>query len=268
MTRLDYDPIAPTYDHRYTEGGPAELTAFVRDACESTAARGILEVGCGTGRWLAEECRFPGTVAGVDRSREMLRYAHNRAAGSALARALAEALPFRANRFALALCVNAIHHFTDPRTFVCEAARVTSPGGSIIVVALAPHDGHDRWYLYDYFPGTREDDVERYPATERIRSWMDEFGLTEVRTDVVARLRCTRRGSTVFEDPILTRTGTSQLARLDDTGFEEGMARIREVARRRPAEGFETDLRLFVTRGRKPHGSHRQAATSDDVSKT
>jgi hypothetical protein len=129
---------------------------------------------------------------------------------------------------------------------------VLAPGGTLSILALAPHDGRDRWYLHDYFEGTRETDLVRYPTTAALAGWMTAAGLTNVRVEVAARILGEALGDAVFEDPILTRHGTCQLSLLSDAAFEKGIARLREAVAGDPPPVFTTDLRIFATIGVKP----------------
>jgi SAM-dependent methyltransferase len=147
--------------------------------------------------------------------------------------------------------VYVIHHLDDPARFVGEGARVLGDGGTLSVLALAPHDGQDTWYLYDYFDGMREADCARYPTTASIRGWMAAAGLEDVGVEIAARIEGTARGAAVFDDPILTRDGTCQLSLLSDAEFERGLAHIRHDATRADPPSFRTDLRIFATIGRK-----------------
>jgi ubiquinone/menaquinone biosynthesis C-methylase UbiE len=252
--KVDYDRVAPTYDGRYRDGGPLELISFVRTRCAEAGDRAVLEIGCGTGRWLVEALQSGARAVGLDPSAGMLDQARARLPEVALVRGRAEALPFRDQRFGAVLCVYVVHHLQDAARAVAEAARVLDRDGRLAIVALAPHDGQDRWYLYDYFPGTREADVVRYPTTAAIAGWMTSAGLVDVRIEVAARLAGTASGPAVFDDPILSRHGTCQLSLLDDAAFERGMRRVRADAASVPPVEFVTDLRLFATTGRKPAG--------------
>jgi ubiquinone/menaquinone biosynthesis C-methylase UbiE len=251
MDRVDYDRLAASYDRRYRDGGPAGLAAFVRARCAPADGREVLDVGCGTGRWTAEAMATGRRVVGLDPSAAMLAVARERAPAAALVRGRAESLPFRSARFGAVLCVYVIHHLDDPARFIVEATRVLGGGGTLSVLALAPHDGQDTWYLYDYFDGMREADGARYPTTATIRGWMTAAGLGDVRVEVAARIEGTASGAAVFDDPILTRHGTCQLALLTDVAFERGMARIRDDATHDGRKSFRTDLRIFATTGRK-----------------
>jgi SAM-dependent methyltransferase len=252
VPRVDYDAVASGYDRRYRDGGPADLAAFVRARCAEAGDRPVLEVGCGTGRWLVEVMQGGGRAVGLEPSVEMLARARERVPAAALLRGRAEALPLRDGLLGAVLCIYVVHHLDDPAAFVAEAARVLAAGGTLSVLALAPHDGRDVWYLYDYFEGTRSADHGRYPSTAEVARWMTSAGLADVRVEVAARITRTMAGSAVLDDPILTRHGTCQLSLLSDAEFERGMARIRADAARAVPPTFVTDLRIFATVGVKP----------------
>ena len=257
-TRVEYDRVAPDYDRRFRYGGLPGVAAALSRATRATGGRVVLEVGCGTGHWLpAFGAR---RVLGADRSLGMLaRAAAKRppiAGGradmptTALLAADAHALPFDGPAFDLVACVNAIHHFGDPRRFVERAATLLRGGGALAIVGMDPSAGRDHWYLYDYFPESLPADLERYPPHAAIRRWMHEAGLERVTTRVAQRIHHVSHGAEVLEDPILHRHGTSQLTMLDDAAFDRGMRRIREAVNggaRKAA--FTTDLVLPVTRG-------------------
>ena len=252
MDPVDYNRAAACYDRRYTGGGPAGLAELARTCCRDAGYRPVLDVGCGTGRWTSEVVAAGRRAVGLDRSTAMLARASARLPTAEFVRGRAESLPFASGRFGAVLGVYVIHHLDDPARFVMEAARVLGRGGTLAVAALAPHDGQDDWYLYDYFDGMREADAGRYPQTETIRDWMTAAGLTDVETRVAARLEDTARGGAVLDDPILTRDGTCQLSLLSDEEFGRGLTRIREDATREDPKSFRTDLRIFATAGRKP----------------
>ena len=239
--KVDYDRVAPTYDERYRAGAPAGIDESLGRLIGG--AERVLEVGCGTGHWLAQLASGGGFVCGLDRSRGMLDVA--RATGLPLVHGDGCALPFRAGSLDAVLCINALHHFPSPPSFVGEAFRVLRSGGSIAVVGMDPSAGLDRWYLYDYFPGTLETDRARYPSALQIAGWMENVGFTGVERGIATRIEGTFRGRDVFSDPILSRHGTSQLSLLGEEEFAAGMARI-EGAISAGDEGFVTDLSLAL----------------------
>jgi ubiquinone/menaquinone biosynthesis C-methylase UbiE len=245
--RVEYDTVAPDYDRRFRAGGfPGIERALRRAAIEARATR-ALEVGCGTGHWLSA---FGAASAfGADRSLGMLARAAARTARPPLLAADAQELPFSGRTFDVVACVNALHHFADPRAFLGRAAELLRPGGTLLVIGMDPRAGRDRWYLYDYFPETLPADLERYPAHASIRRGMRELGLERVTTRVAQRIQGLRRGAEVLDDPILHRNGTSQLTLLDDGAFALGMARIHDAIRGDATTPFSTDIVLPITRG-------------------
>lgn len=83
--RVDYDEIAETYDQRYereVHGGVAQ--AIVEFVGDDTTSR-IVEVGCGTGHWLASlEQRGFTNLAGLDASEGRLAVAGSKNIGADL----------------------------------------------------------------------------------------------------------------------------------------------------------------------------------------
>src|SRR6266404_4721445 len=88
----------------------------------------VLDVGCGTGKWLAELASAGCNVAGIDPSEEMLRRAFANVRGD-LRRGSAEALPWGNAWFDVVLYINSFHHVAAPETALRETFRVLRPGG-------------------------------------------------------------------------------------------------------------------------------------------
>ncbi len=118
----------------------AELMDMVRAIV--AADRGmVLDVACGTGtlgRRIASPTR---TVYGVDISWSMLRQAAAYVAQEGIgnvqfARASADALPFPAAFFDVALCGGALHLFPDTVAALREFARVMKPGAHLAVMTF------------------------------------------------------------------------------------------------------------------------------------
>ena len=120
MKRVDYDAVSSEYGRRYDRHRYAGVERAVLDFATSAPTAAVLEVGCGTGHWLALLQPHVAT-AGVDLSRGMLEHARQAVPGARLVQARAEHLPWRAGSFDRVLCVNALHHFDDPRAFLADA---------------------------------------------------------------------------------------------------------------------------------------------------
>jgi SAM-dependent methyltransferase len=253
-THVNYDQLAPTYDQRYTVGRFEGIATALRSLAQDVSAARILEVGCGTGRWLAELLPVAREIYGIDLSPGMLQQARQRLESLTLICGHASYLPFPASVFDLIFCVNAFHHFPQPRDFISEARRLLRPGGALAIIGMDPHAGRDRWYLYDYFVGTDETDLRRFPSGGAVLDWMIAAGFARVDWRVVEHIRGQHVGRAVLEDPILQKHGTSQLALLTDEAYTTGMSRIRTALDEADATGktleFPVDLSLTMVAGR------------------
>jgi malonyl-CoA O-methyltransferase len=115
--------LAPRYAYRYSfefsrlfqQDWHAEMISHV-----PRGAREILDLGCGTGFFLAElEARHPGSV-GLDISHEMLKVSDQYVPGARLVTADAERLPFRPGAFDVVFCKGSLHHTRDHVGFLAN----------------------------------------------------------------------------------------------------------------------------------------------------
>lgn len=95
----------------------------------------VLDAGCGTGRFTRCLERRAAQVAGVDLDPAMLAVAARRVRVPLLA-ADAARLPFPDAVFDVALAVTVCEFAASPAALVAELARVTRPGGRVVVGAL------------------------------------------------------------------------------------------------------------------------------------
>jgi len=108
----------------------------------------LLDVGTGTGR-MAELFAADATqVTALDRSPDMLRLARTRLqhlpAGKVdLVQGDFAQLPFSAGSFDTVLFHQVLHYAQAPEAVLAEAARVTAPGGRIVIVDFAAHNRED-----------------------------------------------------------------------------------------------------------------------------
>ncbi len=106
----------------------------------------VLDVGTGDGTYAIEAARRGASVVGVDPSAAMLMAAERRASAAGvhidLQSAPATALPFPDASFDRVLAVTVLCFVEDPSLAIAEMARVTRPGGKIILGEL------NRWSLW------------------------------------------------------------------------------------------------------------------------
>lgn len=248
--RVDYDGVAPRFERRYADndwsGVEAALDAFV-----GARPLDVLEVGCGTGHWLARLAAQGHRVAGLDASEGMLAKARAALPDVELAHGRAESLPWPDARFDRVVCVNALHHFGDRDAFLREARRVLRPGGGLLTIGLDPHNGEDHWWIYDWFEPVRALDLARYRPTAEIRAALAAAGFERAETFVAMHRPAERTFRQLEAEGRLDKTWTSQLTLLTDAEHAAGVARLRAEAERLAARGEElvlrADLRLFAT---------------------
>ncbi len=273
--RVDYDRISPSYDQRFALGGTPGVAAALQALAGELGAEGILEAGCGTGHWLAGLRSIPlppvpsglsqpppssagqarPGLYGLDLSAGMLHQARQRRGHLHLVRGRAGRLPFPSACFDLVYCVNALHHFDEPLAFVQEAWRLLRPGGVLAVLGIDPRTRQDRWYLYEYFPGTYEADLARFPSWDTVQDWMGGTGFVQVVRRPVEEIHDTKAGRAVLDDPFLQKDAVSQLSMLSDEAYRAGLGHIEAALAAAEAAGerlaFVTDLTLAMVSGRR-----------------
>jgi SAM-dependent methyltransferase len=241
MRPVDYDGLATVFDERYArnqyEGTQSALLQFI-----GAGSPAILEAGCGTGHWLALMSSRLASLAGMDLSWNMLDRARRAVPHALLVQATAERIPFAAGSFDRVFAINALHHFTEPASFLTECRRVLRRGGAFMTIGLDPSTGLDRWWVYEFFPAALVADRQRYPTTKQIREMLAAAGFIDAHTSIAQHLPAERTLDAAEREGFLDRRSTSQLLVISDEEFESGMRRIREV---RPI--LRADLRLYAT---------------------
>ncbi len=253
-THVNYDALAPTYNQRFADDKDRPATArALLDLVHARNAQTILEVGCGTGRWLADLRTVTDRGYGLDPSRGMLAQARARNAQLCLTRGRGEVLPFCDATFDLVYCVNAIHHMDGQQIFIQEARRVLRDGGALAVIGMMPHKQRHTWYIYDYFAGVYETDLARFPSWETVLDWMRVAGFQRVERRLVEHIVNHKTSATVLDDPFLQKHTSSQLALLSNAEYAAGVQRIKAAIAEAEAAGemliFPTELIMEMVWG-------------------
>jgi SAM-dependent methyltransferase len=190
---------------------------------------------------------------GIDPSPAMLARAQERGLAASVSRASAEALPFDEDCFDRVVAINAVHHFASIPRFCAEARRVLRASGRVMSICLDPSAGSDSWFLYDYFPRTRELDLARFPKTSALREQLAVAGFVDCETLVAERIEVDYSAREVLDKNMLTPSGTSQLAIISEAELQAGIARIRAALAAAEARGEDLRLRaklaLYATFG-------------------
>lgn len=239
-----YARIASTYDDlpvRHALGPEPALVDW-----SGPASPRVLDIGCGTGLWLARQAALPCAprLAGVDPSAEMLARARVRLPDADLRVASAERLPFPDAVFDLVAMRFCHHHFADRRGALDELARVLSPGGTFVIENIDPVRMPGHW-IFQRFPEARAIDG-RYPDDGTLLSELRSAGL-----EATVSMRYTA-GTIVLSEALRQARVRDQthLVALDDAVFERGLAALTALAEGDPAGRLSTESCVVTLRGR------------------
>jgi SAM-dependent methyltransferase len=143
----------------------------------------VADLGCGEGYLTVEAARWAARVIAVDRSDAVLGRARalarrRRVSNVAWKRGELERLPIGDAEVDVALLSQALHHAASPARAIAEAARITMPGGRVLVLDLREH--HEEWVrakLGDRVLGFKDEDLKRM---------LSDAGLRQVKVGVGA----------------------------------------------------------------------------------
>jgi ArsR family transcriptional regulator len=165
-----FDRVAPTWDTlRLDYYGVAVIDKAVAAAgLDQPPADLLVDVGCGTGFLTAGLAPLARRVIGVDDSPGMLAVAQEnmRALGRAnveLQQGSVDSLPLDTGAADAAFANMVLHHAPDPQRMVQEMARVTRPGGRVVITDMDSHT-HE-WFrveMADVWLGFTEAQVRHY----------------------------------------------------------------------------------------------------------
>ena len=206
-----YDRLRP-YDDNWRD----VAETLIREA--DLAGRRVLDVGCGTGRFLAQLAQVA-KAWGVDASPEMLEVARTRAGVAGLKLGTAEQLPFKDGWFERATMWLVAHLVDRPRAFA-DARRVLGSDGRFAVATFEP-SYFDRFWLNELFPSMERADRERFPTAAALEAELHVAGF-EPRL-----LRLSQRGSLTRDDALERIRGKhiSTFDLISDEEYESGLAR-------------------------------------------
>ena len=134
---------AEAYEERFVPALFRQWVEPVLQAAEARPGDSFLDVACGTGVVArAEVGRVApnGTVTGADLNPAMLTVARRVAPEIDWRQGDVAALPFGDDAFDVVTCQAGIFFFPDPTAALAEMARVTGPGGRVVVQSFSSLD--------------------------------------------------------------------------------------------------------------------------------
>jgi SAM-dependent methyltransferase len=149
-----------------------------------------LDSGCGAGALAFALAPHVREVVGIDVSAELVAAGRRESPSNVtLVEGDAMALPFPVGDFDLSGCLRVLHHVHRPELVVSELARVTRPGGRILVVDQLGDIDPLRRLEHDRFDRARDSTHERLLPDGDIRGLLDANGLVVERNEVTRELR-------------------------------------------------------------------------------
>ena len=143
----------------------------------------VADLGCGEGYLTIEAARWASRVIAVDRSDVVLKRARGLARRRRVTNVIwkkgeLEKLPIRDGAVEVAMLSQALHHARQPARAVEEAARITGPGGRVLVLDLRAH--REEWVR------TKLGDRSLGFTDEELKQMLVDAGLRDVRVGVGA----------------------------------------------------------------------------------
>jgi SAM-dependent methyltransferase len=215
----NYEQLSDLYDEdrrRWQVPRDDNIASLPTDAA-------VLDLACGTGTYLCAQAEaFPeARLFGADPSPGMLEHAVRKVPSVRFSRARAEALPFADAAFAYVRSGYAFHQFVGKDAALAEVVRVLGPHGRFRIDNIEPYSLKG-WWVFRFFDGTYENDMQRFWPPERIAAALEALGCD---VDVSVEVRD-------VEIPVAEvradaeRRVISQLAVLDDERYAAGLARL------------------------------------------
>jgi demethylmenaquinone methyltransferase/2-methoxy-6-polyprenyl-1,4-benzoquinol methylase len=200
QVRAMFDRIARVYDRMNSVMTAGMHHAWRRRAADLARVGGssrALDVATGTGDLAIELASRGAFVTGVDFSQAMLDLARNKAPDVDFEEGDALALRFADGEFDAATVGFGARNFADLDKGLRELARVTKPGGRVVVLEITtPQRAPLSWFFrgwfdhavpmlgrladseaYTYLPSS----VRRFPGPEQLAARMAAAGLADVR---------------------------------------------------------------------------------------
>jgi demethylmenaquinone methyltransferase / 2-methoxy-6-polyprenyl-1,4-benzoquinol methylase len=186
-----FDGVAKRYDRTNTVlsfGRDRAWRRLTRDALQLRPGERVLDLAAGTGVSTAELARSGAYAVGADFSLGMLRVGHKVRPRVPLVAGDALALPFRDRAFDAVTVSFGLRNIVDLDAALAELARVTRPGGRLVVCEFShpvsrPLRAMYLRYLMRALPGVARrvasnPDAYVYLA-ESIQAWPDQRALAE-----------------------------------------------------------------------------------------
>jgi ubiquinone/menaquinone biosynthesis C-methylase UbiE len=239
--RIDYDQIASEYA-RHRQVHPKVLKSLLLASKVGKASK-VLEVGCGTGNYIAALQALAGSSCwGIDPSEQMLSRARDRSRTIHFQLGKAERVDSPPDFFDLVFSVDVIHHVGNRLAYFREAYRVLRAGGKICTVTDSERIIRHRQPLAVYFPETVEIELGRYPRIAELGEIMERVGFSE-KTESTVEFAYQLTDLQAYRAKAF-----SALLFIPEEAFQRGIERMEQDLHSRPIQCVSRYLLLWGTK--------------------
>ncbi len=191
----DYDASSACYDGTRVAVGVELVLGVLAAGGRALSEQTVLDLGCGTGNYLAALAPRVGELVGLEYSEGMLGRAQGKADrldNARLVRGSAFSLPFDPQRFDAVMLNQVVHHFDDPAsgsqpgagfpmlaTSLREILRVLRPGGAVLLNHCSQRQIRDGYWWMVLIPRAMEQMARRYIPLPDLRLLLAEIGFVD-----------------------------------------------------------------------------------------
>jgi ubiquinone/menaquinone biosynthesis C-methylase UbiE len=228
MDRSIYESIGRDYSRHRT--ADARIVRELVRLLGLPKGSALVDIGAGTGNYAAALARLGYPVTAIEPSAIMRSQAED-VCGVRWVAGTAERLPLPDGYADGAVCVLALHHFSDARAALSEMVRVTT-GRSIVVFTFDPRVGEPFW-LTEYFPDLWREAHEAFPPLDdaiellgKVAGGHVEVSAFRLPHDLRDKFAAAgwRRPRVYLDDDV--RAGISAFALADRRAVRDGLRRL------------------------------------------
>jgi len=199
LVQAQFGPVAAAYTNSAGHANYDALQILVNRVQPRSTDR-VLDIATGAGHTAIAFAPYVSQVVAYDLTPQMLEETARNATAKGLnnltvQEGLAEALPYENGAFEIVTCRVAGHHFADVKRAVAEMARVTRPGGQVIVVDTTVPEDEVLDQEINYIEKQRDPShVQNYRPSE----WQKMFAEVGLKVTFVERDQYTDQGRMNF----------------------------------------------------------------------
>jgi len=175
-----YDIIGKGYNN--TRRADSYITGRLYELLYPQAGGRYLDIGCGTGNYLAALSKKGLSLYGVDPSETMLDAARHKGTGAILLHTSAENIDLDDAFFDGCVAVLTFHHWVNRVGGLKEIKRLLKPGARMVLFSFTPEQVQQYW-LQHYFPLMIEKCLYTTPALKDMVQLFYDAGFATVETE-------------------------------------------------------------------------------------